>query len=260
MTVENMHKELLSNIHNAIMSKWNIESIAKQYLNSKLDESNIADEIDINELNSEEEHHLKKLLIIYYFIALEHVNTNWSTKNIGTFFIKTAVENNVTLHEIHDTFTPPNDTVSWPDIAVMYNLKDFRVLMESESILSTPAKYKEPELESKARERYSTFQSCFETVENEIDETFSEHTFKKKYRIRRPIQLSPCSDLDKFPSCKEYCTWHKDYFSNVHNVHFIQAMSYAGYQRKVVKDSIPHEKEIAGKIIMDCISVHLFFI
>ena len=229
------------------MSKWNIESIAKQYLTSKLDESNIADKIDINELNSEEKHHLKKLLIIYYFIALEHVNTDWSTNNIGSFFIKTAVDNNVTLHEIHDTFTPPNDTVSWPDIAVMYNLKDFRVLMESESILSTPAKYKEPILESETRERYSSFQSCFETVENEIDETFSEHTFKKEYRIRRHIQLSPCSDLEKFPSCKEYCTWHKDYFKTVHNDHFIQAMSYANYQRKVIKASMSQEKDIAGK-------------
>ena len=54
-----MHKELLSNIHDTLMSKWNIESIARQYLTSKLDGSNIADEIDINELNSEEEHHLK---------------------------------------------------------------------------------------------------------------------------------------------------------------------------------------------------------
>ena len=243
-----MHKELLSNIHDTLMSKWNIESIAKQYLTSKLDGSNIADEIDINELNSEEEHHLKKLLIIYYFIALEHVNTDWSTKNIGTFFIKTAVENNVTLHEIHDTFTPPNDTVSWPDIAVMYNLKDFRVLMESESILSTPANYKEPELESKTRERYSTFQSCFETVENENDHKH-EHIFKKEYRNKRHIQLSPCIDLEKFPSCKEYCTWHKDYFRTVHNAHFIQAMSYANYQRKIIKDSITQEKDIAGKKI-----------
>ena len=253
-----MHKELLSNIHNALMSKWNIGSIAKKYLTSKLDESDKAGEIDINEINSKEKHHLKKLLIIYYFIALENINTDWSTKNIGTFFIKTAMENGIILHEIHDTFTPSNDNVSWPDIAVMYNLKDFQVLRESESILATPANYKELEPcgnlscsvgGNETGKRYSSFQRCFEDIENKTHKSFHEHTFKKEYITEKYVQPSPCSDLEKFPICKEYCTWHGNYFQTIHKSNFLQAMSYAGYQRKVVKDSIPHEKEIAGKKI-----------
>ena len=252
------------------MSKWNVGSIANQYLTSKLNGSKIADEIDINELDSEEKHHLKKLLIIYYFIALENVNTDWSTRNIGTFFIKTAMENGITLHEIHDTFTPPNDNVSWPDIAVMYNLKDFRVLMESESILATPAKYKELEPcrnlscsvgRNETGKRYSSFQRCFDNLENEEDKwhhEHHEHTFKKEYISKKYVQPSPCSDLEKFPSCKEYCTWHKDYFKTVHNDHFIQAMSYASYQRKIIKDSTSQEKDIAGRTKIPQISLKCF--
>ena len=255
MTVENMHDEWMHKMHDALMTNWNIQSIAKQYLTSKFNGSDKADEIDINELSQEEEKLLNKMFSVYSFIGLKQDKTDWSTQNIGTFFVKTAMDHHG-IDEIHDAFTPPNDNVSWPDLAMMYNLKDFRTLIGSK--LSTPAKYKPILCEDYdffclpgSQERYSSFQSCFENIMGKMDEdeSFDEHTFKKEFIARKDIQPSPCSDLVKFPSCIDYCTWHENYFQTIHKVNFLQAMSYASYQRKIVKDSTADEKDIAGKKI-----------
>ena len=257
-TVKDVHNELMYNVYNAPMSKWNIGNITQQFLTSKVDESIEMNVTENNELTtSEEKRYRNKLLSVYRFFDVEYAISDWSTKNIGTSFIRTAMERYgiQDFDDIHDAFTSPDDNVSWPDIAVMYNLKDFRVLNESESILITPAKYTEPEVCDDwdffcipgFAERYSSFQSCFENVMAKIDKSFDGQIFKKEYRTKKIVQHSPCSDLEQFPTCMEYCTWHENYFRTSHKAHFIQAMSYAGYQRKVFKDSMPHEKEIAGK-------------
>ena len=258
-----VNEELMYNIHNAPQTEWtkgNIGNITWQFLTSNLVESvpyNYIDDDDLANLTFEEKTYLTKLLGVFQFIDEGSDKSDWSTKNIGTFFVKMAMEQDVEdLYEIHDAFTPPGDNVSWPDIALMYNLKDFRVL-KYESKLNTPARYKEPEpcnvdtlfCSPGSPKRYSSFQNCFRDVMGKMDEeeSFDEHTFKKEFIARKDIQPSPCSDLAKFPSCNDYCTWHEDYFKTIKKSNFLQAMSYASHQRKIVKDSIPHEKEIAGK-------------
>ena len=211
---------------------------------------------DFNELTDEEKDYLNKLFQIIYFTQKEHENSDWSTKSIGTFFVKTIIMRYQSFgsDEIHDTFKPVNENVSWPDIALMYNLKNFRVLNETGNELNTPARYLEPEpcdymdlfCSPGASKRYSIFQSCFKEVSNnyQFDEV---STFRKEDKIEKAIQSFPCQNLEKFPSCSEYCVWHKNFFETIGQGKFIQAMSYASPQRKLYKESMPNEKKTAGK-------------
>ena len=100
---------------------------------------------DYDKLNYEEKTYLNKLYQIYHFTANKHDISDWSTKRIGPCLVKTIMEQSWGFDEIDDAFTPLNDNVSWPDVALMYNLKDFRVLTKTGNKLNTPAKYTEPE-------------------------------------------------------------------------------------------------------------------
>ena len=219
--------------------------------------SGISDK-DFNEMTEEEKTYLNKLVGLYHFIQVDDEISDWSTKNIGTFFVRTIVEHpSLGFEEIDDLFTPQIGNVSWPDIAMMYNLKDFRVLTKTGNELNTPAKYTEPEpceiydpycsFGSQASKRYSSFQSCFnEVVKNHPSDRKA--TFRKEDKVEKTIQSSPCQYLEKFKNCSEYCTWHKNFLGTIGEDEFIQAMIYASPQRKLYKESMPREKKIAGKV------------
>ena len=212
---------------------------------------------DFNDLDNEEITYLNKLLQIYYFIQDKHDIIDWSSKSIGTFFVKTVVEHRILgFDEIDDAFTPQFGNVSWPDIAMMYNLKEFRVLTKKGNKLSTPAKYTEPEpceiwnqscdLYSQTSERFSSFQSCFDEVINNYQPE-EVTTFRTHDKIEEAIQSSPCQTLEQFKNCSEYCAWHNSFFETIGKAEFIQAMSYASPQRKIYKESMSIEKKIAGR-------------
>ena len=201
---------------------------------------------DYDKLNGEEKTYLDKLFQIYHFIAKKHDISNWSTKTIGTFFFKTIMENPLLgFDEIDDTFKPQNENVSWPDIAMMYNLKDFRVLTKYGNKLSTPVRYRDPG--SQTSERYSSFQSCIDDIfyNYQFDEVT---TFRKEDKVEKAIQFSPCQNLEKFQNCSEYCAWHKNFVETIGEEEFLQAMSYASAQRKVYKEPMPIEKKMAGTV------------
>ena len=152
-------------------------------------------------MNSDELSNLNMILGMYRLIDEAPQIADWSTKNIGTFFVETILQYYppiqwaVGIDEINDVFTPPNKNVSWPDIALMYNLKDFRILTKYGNKLSTPAKYTEPEpcadydiwCSPGAVERYSSFQSCFDEVSNNY-QSDGVTTFRKEDKIGKAIQ------------------------------------------------------------------------
>ena len=225
-------------------------------------------------MTDEEKTYLNKLLQIYHFFQIHYEISDWSTKNIGTFLVKTMVDHpnddlmNLDLKElfknsfdeIDDAFTQEIGNVSWPDIAMMYNLKDFRVLtMENilGSKLSTPAKYTEPEacevydpncsFDSQVSKRYSSFQSCFNEISNNY-QSDKVTRFRKEDKMEKAIQSSPCQNLEKFQNCSEYCAWHNSFFGTIGEREFIQAMSFASPQRKINKKAMPDEKKMAGTV------------
>ena len=211
---------------------------------------------DLNEMTDDEEAYLNKLYQIYYFIQEDNDISDWSTKNIGTFFVQTMMEtiNSNKYYEIDDLFTHQIGNVSWPDIAMMYNLKDFRILTEYGNKLNTPARYKDPEPCEvwdiscySIIERYSPFQSCFKEVSDnyQSDEVT---IFRKEDKMEKAIQSSPCQNLEKFQNCSDYCAWHNIFFESIGKEEFLQAMSYASPQRKVYKESMPIEKKMAGTV------------
>ena len=211
-------------------------------------------------MNTNEQTHFYMIFGMYRFVDEVPQKSDWSTKNIGTFFVQTVLQHlspwQGGLNEINDAFTPPNSNVSWPDIAQMYNLKDMRIVNEYGNKMSTPARYKEPEpceiwdpscsLYSQVSERYSSFQTCFKEVLDSQDHHFDELIFKKVDKEIKQIQPSPCLSLEMIPSCSEYCTWHKVYFETINKNEFLQAMSYASPQRKLYQDAKAIETKLAG--------------
>ena len=157
---------------------------------------------DLNEMTNDEKAYLNKLYQIYYFIQEKIDISDWSTKNIGTFFVQTIMEtiNSNEYYEIDDIFTHQIGNVSWPDIAMMYNLKDFRILTEFGNKLSTPARYKDPEpcdvldlsCSSSLIERYSPFQSCFKDQVSDNYQSDEDTIFRKEDKMEKAIQSSPC--------------------------------------------------------------------
>ena len=264
--MKNMHDELMDKLYRTPMSQWNIGSLAKEFLISKVDDLGNATEIDekaLEKLDEVEMNSLNGLFAMYYFIdyVKNGDKSDWSTKNIGAFFVEMVLEAQlIENNEIDDVFTPKNDNVSLPDIATMFNLKDARVLLESRSKLNTPATYEEAEPCDYSSysfiwlgcpsigERYSTFQTCFDKILNETDDDGNKLIFKREEKIIRKIQPSPCLYTEMFPECKEYCTWHKNYFTKITKDAFLQVMSYASPQRKLVRDQTPIEMKMAGNL------------
>ena len=208
---------------------------------------------DFNEMTDEEKTYLNKLFQFYHFIQVYYDISDWSTKIMGTFFVKKMFEPYLGFDEIDDMFTRHNGNVSLPDIALMYNLKDFRALSKAGNKLNTPVKYTELEpcdymdifCTPGDTQRYSSFQSCFDEMTNNYQSN-EVTAFRQEDKMEKMIQSSPCQYLEKFHICSEYCAWHKSFFGNISKDEFIQTMNYASPQRKVYKESMPIEKKIAG--------------
>ena len=275
--MKDIFDELMDYLCSGEISQWNMTSIAKNFVKLKKEEfenATLGNQTDpkpcsgptcpipdqeIDKMNLDELSHLDMIFHMYQLVDEEPLKSDWSTKNIGTFFAKTVLQYPHQwlsgIDEINDAFTSPNENVSWPDIALMYNLKDFRVLATSGSKLNTPAKYTEPEpcevyavvCSPGARERYSSFQSCLNEVfkNYQLDEVTN---FGKEDIMEKVIQSYPCQNLDKFQDCSEYCAWHNNFTETIGQEEFIQAMSYASPQRKVYKESMPIERKIAGTV------------
>ena len=257
--------ELMDYLCSAEISQWNMKRIANDFVELKKYECGnatignytdltcpigISDQ-DYEKMSFDEISYLNKIFNIY---QLTDTEIDWPTNHTGTFFVKTVSQYpSIGIDEINDAFTPTNVNVSWPDIALMYNLKDFRILTEHGNKLNTPAKYLEVPCAdydiwcSPTTQRYSSFQSCFDEVLNyyQPDDIT---TFRKEDKMDKAIQPSPCHSFENFKNCSEYCAWHNNFLETIGQEELIQVMSYASPQRKVYKESIPIEKKIAGTV------------
>ena len=276
--LKSIFDSLMDNLYDNPISELNLKSISDNFVQSKAETFDNVTEINEDELENlaeGEKGSLNALFAVFHFMAYHYDKLNWASKNIGTFLVKTVMQypnfirtgyiadDRIPFNEIDDAFTPlGNGNVSWPDIAMAYNLKDFRVLLEYGSELNSPAKYIEAEpcddywdLFSDCSppgdpERYSSFQICFNEVLNQTNyQDEEEFKFKKEDRVKKSIQLSPCYQIEKFPSCAEYCDWHKNFFETIGKEEFLLAMSYASPQRKTYRDTTSMEKNMAGIMI-----------
>ena len=61
--------------------------------------------------------------------------------------------------------------------------------------------------------------------------------------------IHPCKDLEHFPSCTQYCSWHKRFFESIDRKEFLTVMKYGSPQRKIILDAVEtYEKNLAIKL------------
>ena len=157
---------------------------------------------------------------------------------------------------IHEVFKLPNDSVSLPDILQLYNVKEVAAIQDYP--LNTPVEsvdydyYCEPMAlfcDSSYTIKRSTFSTCFNEFTNSspLHETFN--LFSTDYETKKVVQMTPCADLEKFPSCTEYCNWHKtniDGMQHERYKQFISIMRFALPQSKILIPGFQNEESLAG--------------
>ena len=222
-------------------------------------------------LSKDDENYLNILLQFYHTILMNAGTWDWTTMNIGSFFVKTLnwatnlnkykcskydcecdiqVEN-----EIHKLFTIPGQNVSIPDIAYWYSLIDFRQIIYINKATNPKTMDEHEKMTffktSPNIKIQKSFKACLNNFKSNTSNISEKKAFifdKNMYAVDN-LQISPCMNLNQYPQCAEYCNWHKTYFDKSNMEDFSTIMNYAFLQRKVLLDSItPNEKNLAKKL------------
>ena len=222
-------------------------------------------------------YYVAKLVKIYTNVILniqsKHNQFDWNTRNIGTFYINTLityyrsvvkaahkspcdiVDKNL-IDQLHELFTLPGHNVSLPSIAHLYSIGDYRELSTNSSILVKGKK------DTNAKEEIvsppslveikASFISCFSDVTSNNSEKVVDwfHDDKyERYDHQNYKHALPCMNLEKYLNCIEYCTWHRNLFSEWKKEEFLTVMRYSSPQRKILLDPIKqYEQKIADKL------------
>ena len=283
MSVQNLHQELSVYLNKASkIKKWNIKEAALSFLNEKSENFNTT-EIKISKYDKEEWKFISAMIKFYTLItenngikdwAINHEylgllfledkirKSNVTKKNLGSILIKTL--NLVLNHDmkkcekpyidrLHQLFTIPGQNVSLPDIAYMYSIMDHKELSKNSTFENIGNNYGDalfyepPESLINLKESFVT---CFKTVGNNTsDDTQLDNNFDEILTTELYTDKSPCSELEKYSQCKEYCNWHKNVFNQRSREEFLTMMRYSMPQRKISLDPILlYEKNIAEKL------------
>lgn len=210
---------------------------------------------ELQEIDEEKSKCLNRLLSLLIIAEI----SDWSTNNVGSLLVKSAIMigRRSEVEHLNDIFRLNENNVRLPDIALLYNVKKFAEFKELHLMdkLTTPISYTKSTTCDfmdlwcipSAGERYSSYQDCFDEVWSKTDENEADKfKFNREVKSKKVFQYFPCLQLDEYPSCDEYCSWHKDFIQNISKEKFLLIMSYANSQRKIASDSISLEKKLAG--------------
>lgn len=257
--MKDIYHSLKTFILSAPMADWNVKKLAYDFKNlttANFVKNSIFDIKILDNITAEEYDNLDLIFSLYYQIHYYPELFDWSSKNIGTLFVKRSqlapkfFDNHV--NDLHDVFIENTSNVSFPDVAQMYNLKDFRVLLNHK--LMTPGKYFTPEPDyydlfsfmTSEPIRSSTFDNCIQEI-NRTQYFATPINMMEGEIPARGVHISPCLELKKYPNCTEYCSWHRQYFKTVDRARFLTMMKLAQPYRKVMDSSSENEKTVASK-------------
>ena len=176
------------------------------------------------------------------------VDMDWSTKSVGSFFMKNmrnfkencANENKEQpppweqLKALHQLFSLPHQNLSLMQMASIYTANDFRVLIKD-----------------RFEHNFSILLGkCLKNVESaKFDQDHEEFFIDEKINSLIYLEPSPCLNISKFPKCIDYCIWHNSFFKTWPKDEFITLMKYALPQRKVsLNQNFSLEQNIATKL------------
>ena len=180
------------------------------------------------------------------------VNMDWSTKSVGSFFMKNlrnfkkncdySSRTKNQLSALHQLFTLPEQNQSLPQMALMYTANDFRALNKYSST---------DELFDDIEDNFSIlFEECLKSVESAKFDHGNEVSFVEEKIISfKYLEPSPCLNISQFPKCNDYCKWHNSFFKAWPKDEFITLMKYALPQRKLSLDqNLSSEQNIGKKL------------
>ena len=228
------------------------------------DEWNITDfALNFYEDNSYKNQEFRKYIdhFMYDFQEWEAINRllrffsmfevqNWNSKAIGSLLIqnlpyfvgscKISFDNTELKPEcqyyidaLNKLFTMPGETMSLPDAAFLFSAIEPNQVLE-ESINS---------LES--------IEHCLRDVSEEHIEEQKEAALMNLEILQDNVIInftSPCFEIEKYPQCSAYCSWHNTFLSQISRKEFLTIMKYALPQRKFVLDHLTDEKNLAAKL------------
>lgn len=170
-------------------------------------------------------------------------NWDWSTEAVGSLFIKNlkyflaqnleqnCEDSNTLMKLVNDLFTLPKYNLSLPNIALIYTTNNFRLIDTSNDIEDNPQNLTDCLIDMHTN-------SIFVKEAESFD-------FGSRYNIHQDVQYlepSPCLNLQKFPRCNKYCTWHHNFFEVTPKSEFLTSMTYAIPQRKIRYISVKYAK------------------
>ena len=283
--MQSIHQELFDQITNAsLFTKWNLAKIAMDFLNEKSVYLNESLKLERNSFDSDKEWiYINSLVKFYkaiittpdikdwainhseygiYFLKEWIMKNKKSDYNLGSILIKILnLVNELTknnpcskmeyVYQIHQLFAIPGQNVSLIDIAYLYSIMDFRELSENSTFpwsnLNTGSIRTPP---SSLISMNESFVNCFKGIaNNESTEKLNDFSFDEPLRIKLYPEKSPCSKIEFYPQCIEYCKWHKTLFNGWKKEEFLTIMRYALPQRKIILNPIlPHEQNLALKL------------
>ena len=249
--------EFLENASNS--PQWNATNLAFLYNNQKAYQLNTS--LPNVNLTSPEEWKYFNMLVRFYTILIEKPDMfDWSTKNIGSFFIKNLlgqfmaeiwfdhycrdfhndIQNN--LENVHQMFTFHDQLVSLPDITYLHSIMDFRELSLNYSTKFASGHFSRMNFDA-------SFKNCFDEVANTVPTINKNSYYNQHVTFEAYMNILPCAESYNYTQCLKYCTWHKEFLKDWTKEDFFTIMRYALPQRKVSLDPIvPYEKKIAEKL------------
>ena len=235
------------------MDNWNAYNLTLEFFKLEMDDPPKLDEDMIKSEVDEDIEYIDRILQVYHDLELRRTSLDWSTNNLGTFFVNLVLQDQrLEPGVLHDIFTMPNERVSLPDIAFMYSLMDFKSLNKMGSDMYTPPKHIQEECGdfdlfcNSEFKRVSSFKECFDKFTNDKTSKTEESYYHK---VIKDYRILPCLDMKSYPECSEYCNWHKEFFDKWFMEDFMTVMSFAQPQRKLTKTVTPTQNKLAGKII-----------
>ena len=172
--------------------------------------------------------------------------TDWTTKAIGSFFIKNLKDVRAAcslegIKQIRQLFTLPKQNLSLPLITFLYSVKDFK----AHTFLLNDEFFDD----EKDLGIGQSLRTCFEYVLLDVINTNEVKSFlTETINLAKYLQPSPCLNMTKYPQCSRYCNWHSKYFKEWPKDEFITLMKYALPQRKLSLTSTLPEIELAKRL------------
>lgn len=234
---------------------WNASETIQIFIKENSKFRNDSKTFNIKDLDSKDKYTTSLIKIIWLANT-----TNWHIKGFGSFLVKSlnvmkswkcGLTYDQYLNVVNEKFMISSHNLSLPEIAYLFTLNDLQRLSKDDISFKNSHlnKYLGPPSLDKENYLPASFHDCFLVISNITSQPKKTLQFTYNTLTSNVIGTSdsPCSGIDKYPQCHEYCKWHEMFSSYKYNniYDFMTQMTFALPQRKLMLDQTDNEKKLA---------------